>query len=175
MNINNLNRASEDNQYNDMSMQSENSDKVNVNNVKSRNWKDIDKNSDKQTPLSDDNESPHLNAISKTKKTKLSSFESKPTPKSNIYRAKTKKNESEMIAQIEEERNRKADAVTLRQAKQYKYWVILPDDRVKDWWDMFINMILLFIFFVTPYRIAFIDSTALEWYIIDYFIDFCFV
>lgn len=117
----------------------------------------------------------NLQNIPNTKKTMGNSFESKNTPKNGLSRAKTKKNENEMIAQIEEERNRKADAKTLRQAKQYKYWVILPDDKIKDWWDMFINLILLFIFFVTPYRIAFIDKTDFAWVIVDYTIDFCFV
>ena len=75
---------------------------------------------------------------------------------------------------LNEDRNRKADAPTLRKAKQYKYFVILPDDPFKSFWDMFINLILLFVCFVTPYRIALIEDNDLGWTIVDYLINIAF-
>ena len=75
---------------------------------------------------------------------------------------------------LNEDRNRKADAPTLRKAKQYKYFVILPDDAFKNFWDMFINLILLFVCFVTPYRIALIEDNDLGWTITDYLINIAF-
>lgn len=53
--------------------------------------------------------------------------------------------------------------------------MILPDDTFKQWWDIFINFILLFVCFVTPYRIALIEDNDTAWTVVDYVINFSFV
>jgi hypothetical protein len=50
----------------------------------------------------------------------------------------------------------------------------MPDTPFKDNWDLFINLMLLFTCFVTPYRIAFINSDNTTWRVINICIDFLF-
>jgi len=68
-------------------------------------------------------------------------------------------------------------AETLRELKDYKYCIILPDDPWKLKWDLFISVILLIVFFVTPYRIGFAgeNDDSLMWIGIDQTIDFFFL
>lgn len=73
-----------------------------------------------------------------------------------------------------EERDRRADAPTLRKANQYEYFILLPDDWYKQVWDLIISLILMFTFFATPYRIGFVDKDNTTWVTLDYCIDFAF-
>jgi len=64
----------------------------------------------------------------------------------------------------------------LRDLKKYNYFVILPDDQMKLNWDLLITLLLFFVFFVTPYRIAFPNETeSMWWIIVDQGVDFIFV
>ena len=65
--------------------------------------------------------------------------------------------------------------MTLRQFKQYKYFILLPDDNFKFIWDIVTTLLLLLVFFVTPYRIAFTDEEETAWIVIDSIIDFLFL
>lgn len=58
--------------------------------------------------------------------------------------------------------------------KKYTYCILFPDDPFKVYWDMFVTLLLLYVFFVTPYRIAFVEVDSLFWIFVDEFIDFCF-
>lgn len=62
----------------------------------------------------------------------------------------------------------------LRKAKKYNYLIILPDDPFKLKWDLFVTLVLLAVFFISPYRIAFTEDNPLIWTIIDQTIDFIF-
>jgi len=42
-------------------------------------------------------------------------------------------------------------------------------------WDLFMTVILFYVFFVTPYRLAFVDEESLAWRIGDYGVDFIFL
>ena len=53
-------------------------------------------------------------------------------------------------------------------------FLIMPDMPFKDNWDIFINLLLFFTCFVTPYRIAFIDTDNMAWRIINIIIDLLF-
>ena len=59
--------------------------------------------------------------------------------------------------------------------KPYKYLILLPDDGFKIKWDLLITILLLFVFFVTPYRIAFVSTDNIVWTIVDLSIDFMFL
>ncbi len=43
----------------------------------------------------------------------------------------------------------------LRDLKEYKYCIILPDEKWKVTWDFFIILLILFSGIYTPFRIAF--------------------
>lgn len=55
----------------------------------------------------------------------------------------------------------------LRDLKTYNWIIILPDDPVKLRWDILISILLIMVFFITPYRIAFTDDEPWYWIIID--------
>ena len=55
----------------------------------------------------------------------------------------------------------------LRDLKPYKYFILLPDDRLKLKWDIVIVCVLFLTFFITPYRIAFVETDSITWIIID--------
>jgi hypothetical protein len=74
-----------------------------------------------------------------------------------------------------QDRNRRADAQRLRQARKYSYFVILPDDTFRQWWDLIITLVLLVTFALTPYKVAFIDKDDTTWIIIESVIDFIFL
>ena len=59
----------------------------------------------------------------------------------------------------------------IRDLVRYDYFVILPDDRFKEWWDLIITIALIFTSIVTPYRVAFVERDSLAFLIIDGFID----
>ena len=50
----------------------------------------------------------------------------------------------------------KKKAETLRDIKKYKYFIVLPDDPFKIKWEYFMTIPLIFVFFMTPYRLAFV-------------------
>ena len=60
-------------------------------------------------------------------------------------------------------------------AKNYNYIILLPDDPIKKIWDLFTTLILLIVFFLTPYRIAFVNDETVYWIVIDSLIDFSFL
>ena len=41
--------------------------------------------------------------------------------------------------------------------------MIYPEDKFKTRWDLFISIILIFVCFVTPVRISFVDEDTIEW------------
>lgn len=51
----------------------------------------------------------------------------------------------------------------------------MPDDPIKKMWDLFTTFILLIVFFLTPYRIAFVNDDTVYWIVIDSLIDFSFL
>lgn len=70
-----------------------------------------------------------------------------------------------------EERDRRADAQSIREANKYTYFILLPDDWYKQLWDIIITSVLIFTFFATPYRIAFVDKDDEAMVAIDYTMD----
>ena len=63
---------------------------------------------------------------------------------------------------------------TLRDVKKYKYFIILPDDPFKVRWEYFMTLPLILVFFMTPYRLAFVKTESTFWIILDASIDFLF-
>ena len=51
----------------------------------------------------------------------------------------------------------------------------MPDDPIKKIWDLFTTLILLIVFFLTPYWIAFVNEETVYWIVIDSLIDFSFL
>ena len=70
--------------------------------------------------------------------------------------------------------NTDEQAMTLRRAKNYDYFIILPDDKFKTYWDLTITLLLLFVCIAAPTRIAFSDEDELVWIVIDSFVDTLF-
>ena len=62
----------------------------------------------------------------------------------------------------------------LRDLKNYDYFVILPDDKFKAYWDVLITLLILLVSIFTPLRIAFQDDDPLEWIIADSIVDAIF-
>ena len=57
-----------------------------------------------------------------------------------------------------------------------KEWLLYPEDSAKVNWDLFITNILFISCMITPWRIAFGEAEdPIEWKIINYSIDGCFV
>ena len=64
----------------------------------------------------------------------------------------------------------------MRHRNERKMYLMYPEDRIKQTWDMFITLILLVSCMLTPYRIAFGDiEEPLEWKIINFSIDALFL
>ena len=64
--------------------------------------------------------------------------------------------------------------MTFRETK--KEWLLYPEDNIKVNWDLFITNILLISCMITPWRIAFGEAEdPIEWKLINYSIDGCFV
>ena len=63
----------------------------------------------------------------------------------------------------------------LRQMKQYDYFIILPDDPFRPYWDIIITFLLLFVCVSSPARIAFTDTDNLLWILIDSVVDLAFL
>ena len=55
-----------------------------------------------------------------------------------------------------------------------KWYIILPTSRFSIIWNMIIMFLLCYIATYLPYRIAFWDSTPIEWQVLDYMTDFLF-
>ena len=64
---------------------------------------------------------------------------------------------------------------TLRNMKEYNYFIILPDDPFRPYWDILITFLLLFVCVSAPARIAFTDSDNLMWILIDSVVDSLFL
>ena len=70
--------------------------------------------------------------------------------------------------------NTDEEALSLRRAKKYDYFIILPDDKFKTYWDLTITLLLLFVCIAAPTRIAFSDEDEIGWIIIDSVVDTLF-
>ena len=53
--------------------------------------------------------------------------------------------------------------------------LLLPEDPIKPYWDMYITVNLLFACLVTPCRIAFVEVETPQWNVINYIVDFMFL
>ena len=47
-------------------------------------------------------------------------------------------------------------------------------DPFKNYWDLYISLILIFSCLITPYRIAFVHIETQQWSVINYYVDICF-
>ena len=55
-------------------------------------------------------------------------------------------------------------------------WMFYPEDNIKMYWDLYINLILLISCLITPFRIAFGEiEDPIGWTIINFTIDGCFL
>ena len=63
----------------------------------------------------------------------------------------------------------------IRHIRKYKYFILLPDDPIRGWWELFVMLLLLATFVFTPYKIAFVDDDSTYWNLLDSAIDFLFV
>ena len=63
----------------------------------------------------------------------------------------------------------------LRQLKNYDYWIILPDDKFKPYWDVVIAIFVFLVCIFTPARIAFTDDDSLHWIVADSLVDTVFL
>lgn len=52
--------------------------------------------------------------------------------------------------------------------------MILPDDPIKQKWDLLITFMLLFTALVSPYRIAFVDYDSQIWVVVETITDCIF-
>ncbi len=62
----------------------------------------------------------------------------------------------------------------MRDVYKFEHFVLLPDDKFKERWEIMITMLLLFTAIVTPYRIAFFTTDDITWTVVDYFTDVLF-
>ncbi|CAI2376813.1 unnamed protein product [Moneuplotes crassus] len=63
---------------------------------------------------------------------------------------------------------------TLKEIYGVKYFLIFPDMRPKQFWDLFITVGIIILCFLVPWRLAFFeDNNTLSWFIADTIID-CF-
>ncbi|CAI2381154.1 unnamed protein product [Moneuplotes crassus] len=63
---------------------------------------------------------------------------------------------------------------TLKEIYEVKYFLIFPDMQAKQFWDLFITILIIILCFLVPWRLAFFDDEAsLSWFIADSGID-CF-
>ena len=63
----------------------------------------------------------------------------------------------------------------LRNLKDYDYWIILPDDKFKPYWDIIIAIFVFIVSLTTPARIAFTENDTIGWVITDSLVDFVFL
>ena len=66
------------------------------------------------------------------------------------------------------------EEMRLRGAKDYDYFIILPDDPFKALWDFTNILVLLSVCIITPARIAFTDADDLTWMVVGFFFDLLF-
>ena len=121
--------------------------------------------------IQDDDEVPGSQSRVNDNKVTPFDFRSNRT-KSGFYSAARSK--SQVIDELLEDQTRRADAKTIRLSRNYNYFVMLPDDWYSQLWNLLISIILLFTFFATPYRIAFVDKDDEAMLVIDYCIDAIF-
>ena len=76
---------------------------------------------------------------------------------------------------IDESKSKKDKKLRMRTRNNKKKWLFYPEDKGKQYWDLFITMILLTSCLTTPFRIAFGEiKDPVEWVIINNFIDVMF-
>ena len=65
----------------------------------------------------------------------------------------------------------------MRHRNNRKRFLIYPEDQPKVFWDLFITTVLLVSCLLTPFNLAFgeLNNDPLEWIIINYTIDICFL
>lgn len=66
------------------------------------------------------------------------------------------------------------DSQKLRDVYHFDKFIILPDDKFKERWEITITVLLLFTAIVTPYRIAFVQNDDITWTVIDNMTDATF-
>ena len=66
-------------------------------------------------------------------------------------------------------------ASTLRDCKEYDYWILLPDEMFSIVWNVFMMILYIAVFILIPYRVAFGDSNDLGWDIFEIIIDVIFL
>ena len=66
-------------------------------------------------------------------------------------------------------------AGTLRDCKEYDYWILLPDEMFSIAWNVFMMILYIAVFILIPYRVAFGDSNDLGWDIFEIIIDVIFL
>lgn len=70
----------------------------------------------------------------------------------------------------------KIGSETLKEIYEVDYFLIFPDMRPKQYWDIFITILVIILCFLTPWRLAFVENdNSLTWLFVDTFIDFFFI
>ena len=54
-------------------------------------------------------------------------------------------------------------------------WIILPNNKWKRSWNLWIGVLLIYTGIFVPLRVAFYDDTSLSLLIFECFVDFCFI
>lgn len=90
----------------------------------------------------------------------------------------TKETRKSILKSTEEDEGEETDIIdakTLRESRNYNYYILLPDDKFTFRWEITIIIVLLFTFTATPYRIAFVENEAIIWQVVDGIVDFIFL
>lgn len=65
---------------------------------------------------------------------------------------------------------------TLKKIYEVDYFLIFPDMRLKQYWDLYVTLLVIFSCVITPWRLAFVESDdSYLWIIVDTLVDFFFV
>lgn len=65
--------------------------------------------------------------------------------------------------------------VSMVKEKKKNETLFAPDNEIREWWDTFVTLALIFTCIVTPYRIALVDNDTMGWTVANYCIDFLFL
>ena len=63
----------------------------------------------------------------------------------------------------------------MRSDKKFDYFILLPDDPLKSFWDILNMMFILFVCITAPARIAYSDTDNRTWTIIGFVVDTFFL
>ena len=59
--------------------------------------------------------------------------------------------------------------------RNYEYFIILPEDPFKSFWDFLITLLILFVCVTAPWRLAFTDEDDTTWTVIGGIVDLFFL